>query len=109
MTGPHPPRDRGLARERTVLAWYRVGLAAVVCMAVLLRRVWPLHGTDQVVALSVLGAAAIMWAAALLASARSGVARDEGVPAGGRVLWRITAGTLALAALAFVLALLPPP
>ena len=109
MTRPRKPTDRGLARERTVLAWYRLGLAAVVCIAVLLRHAWPLHGTDQVVALALIGAAAIVWAVALLTSTRSGGKPDEDVPVGGRALWMITAGTLVLAALAFVLAVLPPP
>ena len=53
MTPPQEAPDAGLAEERTVLAWNRSGLAVVVCVAVLLRHVWPLQGTDHEVALGV--------------------------------------------------------
>jgi uncharacterized membrane protein YidH (DUF202 family) len=102
------PVDHGLTRERTDLAWNRSGLAFVVCVAVLLRHVWPLRGTDQFVALACISVAAVAWALALSV---------------GRTLWRrtrgdhrhlstrraavITAGTVALALAAMALALLP--
>ena len=60
--------DVGLAGERTVLAWNRSGLAVVVCVAVLLRRVWPLHGTDQEVALGLIAGAVVVWACLLYTS-----------------------------------------
>jgi Na+-translocating ferredoxin:NAD+ oxidoreductase RnfA subunit len=109
MAEAHNRTDRGLARERTVLAWYRLGLAAVVCIAVLLRRVWPLHTTDQVVALGLVAAAAVLWALVLLAFAARAPGADAGAPMRPQVAWLITAATVTLAAVGFVLALFPPP
>lgn len=97
--------DRGLARERTELAWNRSGLAVAACIAVILRRIWPLRGTDQVVALVCISAGALIWAVALVTgSALSRDARRLGQ-------WRacaITAGTLAIALTALALSFFPP-
>jgi Domain of unknown function (DUF202) len=109
MAEAHNRTDRGLARERTVLAWYRLGLAAVVCIAVLLRRVWPLHTTDQIVALGFVAGAAVLWALVLLAFAVRDRGRDAGAPMRPHVAWLITTATVTLAAVGFVLALFPPP
>jgi uncharacterized membrane protein YidH (DUF202 family) len=103
------PVDHGLANERTDLAWNRSGLAFAVCVAVLVRRIWPLRGTDQFIALACISIGAIAWALALSV---------------GRALWSrapaqrhhlssrratvITAGTIALSLAALVLALFPP-
>ena len=107
MAQPQQRADRGLARERTILAWYRLGLATVVCIAVLLRRVWPLESAGQVVALGLISGAAVLWAVVLLIFAVRG--GDAGASMSARVGWLITAATLTLAAVGFVLALLPPP
>jgi len=101
--------DRGLARERTDLAWNRSGLAVLACIAVLLRRIWPLHGTDQVVALASVSAGGVVWALALSVG-RSVSGRKSGEPgllspARARA---ITAATLALALAAFVLGFFSP-
>ena len=103
------PLDESLASERTDLAWNRSGLAFVACVAVLLRRIWPLHGDDQVVALACISAGAVVWALALSVgralSARSGATvRVLSV----RRASVIMAGTLALAIGGFVLAFFPP-
>jgi hypothetical protein len=103
------PVDHGLTSERTDLAWNRSGLAVVACVAVLLRRLWPLRGTDQIVALACISAGALAWGLALtvgraLGSRRSG-ARWGLTPRRAVV---ITAGTLALALAALALALVPP-
>jgi hypothetical protein len=45
-------------------------LAAVVCIAVLVRHVWQLDGAAQELALGLTGVATITWAAAALAFAR---------------------------------------
>ncbi len=102
------PVDHGLTRERTDLAWNRSGLAVVVCIAVLLRRIWPLRGTDQVVALAGISAGSFAWALALSVGRRLG-RRTPGVRAGlsPRRAAVITAGTLALAVAACALALVP--
>ena len=109
MTDVRKPTGEGLAHERTVLAWYRSGLAAVVCIGVLIRNVWPLSSGGQLLALVLAAAAAIVWAVALVALAMSGQDREDHAPARRRVLWLMTAGTVTLAAVAFVLAFFAPP
>lgn len=100
--------DEGLAAERTALAYNRSGLAAVVCIAVLLRRVWPLSSTSQYVATGLVAFAAAVWAVVLwvLTSARPG--RRARVPAGPGALLLLTGGTLVLAVVAFILAFFVP-
>jgi hypothetical protein len=103
------PIDEGLTRERTDLAWNRSGLAVVACVAVLLRRIWPLRGTDHIVALACISAGAFAWALALSLGRIFGSRTNEG-------RWRlsqsrataITAGTVALALAAVALAFVPP-
>jgi len=108
------PIDEGLAPERTDLAWNRTGLAVVVCIAVLLRRLWPLKGTDQVVALACISAGATAWAVALGVGhamsrrTRGGRATADPRLMSGRGAAAITVSTLALALAGFVLALFPP-
>jgi len=94
----------GLARERTALAWNRSGLAVVVCVAVLLRHVWPLRGPGEDVALGGVACAAIVWALALVAFTPSGVERGERAPVGGRVFALMTLGTMVLAVVGSILA-----
>jgi hypothetical protein len=103
------PVDDGLTGERTDLAWNRSGLAFVVCIAVLVRRTWPLRGTEQVVALSCISAGSIAWAFALSFGhrlfGRTSVERERLSPARAAL---ITAGTVALALAALALALVSP-
>jgi hypothetical protein len=101
------PSDPGLAGERTALAWNRSGLAVVVCVAVLLRHVWPLHGTDQKVALGLIAGAVVVWAvvlAVLTLAARSPAAES---PHGVNLFRLMTAGTLLLAFVGFAAAFAP--
>ena len=100
-TRPDPP-DAGLAEERTVLAWNRSGLAVVVCVAVLLRHVWPLHGTDQEVALGLIAGAVIVWAIVLAVLTFSARTHETGAPHRENVFRLVTAGTLLLAVVGFV-------
>jgi uncharacterized membrane protein YidH (DUF202 family) len=108
MVRSQPSSDTGLARERTALAWNRSGLAAVVCIAVLLRRIWPLHGTGQDVALALIAASAMVWAAAYLvfAAARADQYRHRMNPP--QVIYLMSAGTVVLSIGAFVLAFVSP-
>ena len=103
------PPNGGLARERTILAWNRSGLAAVVCIVVLLRRLWPIHGAAQRLALGLIAAAATLWALVLLAIAASHTGRGGQPVMGRRVFPLMTAGTLMLALVALVLAFVAPP
>jgi uncharacterized membrane protein YidH (DUF202 family) len=106
----HPdPVDQGLARERTDLAWNRSGLAFVVCIAVLLRRIWPLRGADQVVALACISAGSFAWALALSVGRALGSRTAGRRPClSSRRAAVITAATLALAVAALALGLAPP-
>jgi len=104
VPGPGTPGGSGLARERTVLAWNRSGLAAVVCIAVLLRHIWPLQGTGEYVALAVIAAAAIVWAVSLLVFTSSSANRSDEALFGEKVFRFMTVGTLMLAVVGFVLA-----
>ncbi len=100
--------DQGLAGERTDLAWTRSGLAVAVCIAVLLRHLWPLHGDRQVVALVCISAGALAWAVTLVVGRRASTTRSERDRMSVRKAETLTIGTLALAIAAFVLALFPP-
>jgi hypothetical protein len=106
---PPRPADPGLARERTALAWNRSGLAAVVCIAVLLRRIWPLHGGAEKLALGLIAAAAIVWALVLLMVITANTGPEARPVMGRRVFPLMTAGTLILAVVALVLAFVAPP
>ena len=100
--------DPGLARERTALAWNRSGLAVVVCVAVVLRHLWPLAGAARLAALGVIAGVAVGWALALLVFPLDRSTRNRRTPAGGRAFAFVTAGTLTLAVIAIVLSLLSP-
>ena len=106
---PPDRADSGLTRERTDLAWNRSGLAFLVCIAVLLRRIWPLRGTDQVVALICISVGSFAWALGLSVGRAwwSRATRERGGLSPRRAAV-ITAGTLALSGAALALALLPP-
>ena len=106
-TSPDPP-DAGLAAERTVLAWNRSGLAVVVCVAVLLRHVWPLQGTDHEVALGLIGAAVIVWSLVFAVLMLSRGKRGPYVSHPENVFRLITAGTLLLALVGVVASFTAP-
>jgi hypothetical protein len=76
----------------------------VVCVAVLLRHVWPLHGTDQEVALGLIAAAVVAWTVVLAALTFSARSREGYVPRSANVFRLMTAGTLLLALVGFLAA-----
>ena len=98
----------GLARERTELAWSRSGLSVAVTVAVTLRRLWPLTGDKEVVALVLIAVGAVIWVLGM----QFGRRRRHGPEAGGAVtastLQMLTIGTLILAAAAFIVGLFVP-
>jgi uncharacterized membrane protein YidH (DUF202 family) len=102
------PEARGLARERTVLAWNRSGLAAVVCIAVLLRHLWPIEGDGELVATAAIAAAAIVWAVGLFSLTASTAGLREENLVGEKVFRLMTIGTVLLAVGGFVLAFFAP-
>jgi uncharacterized membrane protein YidH (DUF202 family) len=105
-SNPDPP-DVGLAGERTALSWNRSGLAVVVCVAVLLRHVWPLHGTDQEVALGLIAGAVVVWTVVLAVFTLGTRARDADMAHSANLFILVTAGTLLLALVGFVAAFAP--
>jgi uncharacterized membrane protein YidH (DUF202 family) len=104
-----PPAGSGAAQERTLLSWNRSGLAVLVCIAVLLRHLWPLEGASQIVALIVIAVASIVWGLALLAFTRAGAERDENVQLTRNVFRLMTVGTVMLAFVGFVLSIVAVP
>jgi hypothetical protein len=91
-----PAPDRGLARERTALVCNRSGLAVVVCIAVLVRHLWPIEGTGRDIAVCLI-AAAVVWSIVVLAFARTSAERAENTFLGARLFGFITAAMLLLA------------
>jgi uncharacterized membrane protein YidH (DUF202 family) len=102
-------RDPGLARERTALAWNRSGLALLVAVAIMLRRLWPLEGTTSVVIIIVLGAGAILWATGMFLSRRPSSDLNATGVATRSHFQILTIGTLVLALAGFLLGLLSTP
>jgi Domain of unknown function (DUF202) len=89
--------DPGLARERTDLAWNRSGLAVAVTAAIVLRRLWPLHGGRADVTLALIATGVVIWASGMWIGrrlARSGASDGSIGESGCRLL---TLGTLILA------------
>ncbi len=93
--------DRGLARERTDLAWNRSGLAVAVTVAIVLRRLWPLSGNREVLALALIATGAVLWVLGMRLGRLTHPRRGEG-GLGERSCRLLTMGTLVLAAAGFV-------
>jgi uncharacterized membrane protein YidH (DUF202 family) len=110
MTGAFGDSDEPLAGERTDLAWTRSGIAFVVCVVVLLRRVWPIDRADHVLAVALVAAGAGAWAVALIIARRVSHTTHGGRHLiQGHTLRTISIGTFVLALGAFVLGWFPPP
>jgi hypothetical protein len=75
---------------------------------VLLRHVWPLHGASLDLAVGLIAATAIVWAMVLVAVASDADRGRRGL-LGPRLFGLVTAATMLLAAVAFVLALVAAP
>lgn len=99
-------RDSGLARERTELAWTRSGLSVAATVAVILRRLWPLTGDKDDVALVLIAVGAIVWVVGMQLGRRS--AAVAGGPVGASTCRVLTIGTLVLAAAGFLVGLFLP-
>ena len=101
--------DEPLAGERTDLAWTRSAIALAVCVAVLLRRIWPLNRADHLLALGLVAAGTIAWAIAILFARRIARTTHHGREVmDARTLRFLSAGTFMLGVAAFVLGWLPP-
>ena len=108
MSTDDEPNDPGLARERTVLASNRSGLAVVVCVAVVLRHLGPLSDTGESVALAIVAVAAIMWASASFALRVRGGDRSFGSSRRRRVFGLMTTATFLLALGGIALTIVTP-
>lgn len=108
MATPLSEPDEGLAGERTDLAWTRSGVAAIVCVGVLLRRLWPLDRADHALALALVAVGSIAWASGLIVARRVAETTHQGRDVIGRgTLHLISTGTFVLALGAFVLGCFP--
>src|SRR5580704_15808165 len=95
-------QDSGLARERTDLAWNRSGLAVAATVAIVLRRLWPLHGRREDITLALIASGAVIWAVGMRLGRRlAHPRRDEGTM-GESACRMLTLGTLILAVAGFV-------
>ena len=103
------PDDDGLAPERTALAWNRTGIAFIVAIAALGRRVWPLDEGNHGLVVAALGVAALLFVAVLAMSSRLGThSRYHGHTMPAATFRLVSVTTFVLAVAAFVLALFPP-
>jgi uncharacterized membrane protein YidH (DUF202 family) len=89
--------DDGLSPERTELAWGRTGLAVVVAVGVLARRVWTLHGAVGVVGLVVVGVGALLWLVGMRGSRRLELSMEPHGMTGRSSFRLIASGTVVLA------------
>ena len=114
VSSPEPPPDdtdvRGLAGERTDMAWSRSALAASVAGAVILRRLWehvnPNNG--RIIVSSLLGVGAVVWVIALTWAHSTARTTLEGRRVANKhALRNVTVGTTIFCVAALILALLP--
>lgn len=109
MAHPGANNDVVLARDRTELAWSRSGLAMAVCVALLVRRVWPLHGADRYVGLGVVTGGAFLFVAGILFGTRLSGDPEHGHEVIGEPTLRlISLGTIVLATVAVGLGVFAP-
>jgi len=101
-------KDPGLAAERTGLAWNRSGLAMVVAVAIILRRLWPLEGYKSIVAMVLVAVGAIAWALGMFLARRERPGTGGGSALKVSTCRMLTVGTLVLAAAGFLLGLVSP-
>ena len=89
--------DESLAAERTQLAWSRTGLAMVVAIGVLARRVYTLNGAADIVGLGIVGVGAVIWMIGMRESRRLELRMEPHGMTGRLPLRLITVGTVLMA------------
>lgn len=108
MAEPLDEDDEGLAPERTALAWNRTGVAFLVAIAALGRKVWPIDAQNHGWAVLALGGATLVFLASLWIATRLQTHhRYQGDTMDERAFQLVTIGTLTVAIAGFVLALAP--
>jgi uncharacterized membrane protein YidH (DUF202 family) len=108
MTDEIEKRDSGLARERTDLAWNRSGLAALVAVTILLRRLWPLHGYTSIITVMLISVGATTWAVGMRFAQKMRFNSDASHVLSVSTARLLMLGTLVLALAAFVMGLFLP-
>ncbi|MGH9081060.1 MAG: DUF202 domain-containing protein [Acidimicrobiales bacterium] len=94
--------DIGMARERTDLAWNRSGLAVAATVAIVLRRLWPLHGGREDITLALIGAGGLIWAVGMRLGRRMTQKHRVEGSMGESACRLLTLGTMLLALAGFV-------
>ena len=89
--------DEGLAPERTELAWGRTGLALLVAVGVLARRVWSLSGWLEVAAITMIGVGGLVWLVGMRLSRDLHLTMEPHGLDGRKAFGLVTAGTFLLA------------
>ena len=108
MGAPLALDDDGLAPERTALAWNRTGMAFLVAIAAVGRRLWPLDQGNHTVILFVLGGAAAAFLASLWSASRLRThARYQGDTLDAHAFRMVSIGTLTIAIAGIVFAFFP--
>ena len=108
MASPIHADDDGLSPERTALAWNRTGMAFLIAVAALGRRVWPIDQGNHAFVLLALGIAAAAFLGSLWFASRLRThARYGGETLDPHAFRLVSAGTLVLAIAGFALALFP--
>jgi len=108
MAEPLGEDDEGLAPERTALAWNRTGIAFLVVIAALGRKVWPIDRANHGVVVLLLGLAALLFVGSLWVASRLAThARYQGHTMDSRAFQLVTLGTFAVGLAGFLLALTP--
>jgi uncharacterized membrane protein YidH (DUF202 family) len=100
--------DEGLSPERTELAWGRTGLAVLVAVGVLGRRVWAIGGSVEIGALAVVGVGGLLWLLGMSQSRDLHVAMVPHGLAGRRAFALVAAGTVLLAVGGLIISLTLP-
>ena len=100
--------DEGLAPARTELAWGRTGLAVLVAVAALSRRVWTLHGGLEIAALTLVGVGGLVWLFGMRLSRGLHDHMDPHGLDGRRAFGLVTLGTVLLAVGGLVLGIVLP-
>ncbi|MGZ4675140.1 MAG: DUF202 domain-containing protein [Acidimicrobiia bacterium] len=108
MPRPLDEDDEGLAPERTALAWNRTGIAFLVAIAALGRRVWPIDRGNHGFVVGALGFATLLFLASLWVATRLATRhRYEGETMDATAFRLVTVGTLVVAVAGLALALFP--
>jgi uncharacterized membrane protein YidH (DUF202 family) len=108
MGRPLAEDDDGLSPERTALAWNRTGMAFLVVIAALGRRLWPIDEGNHAIVLMLLGVAGALFLFSLYVAAQVATHhRYAGETMDDRAFLLVTVGTVVVAVGGLLLAFAP--